>query len=157
MVATEPDTPHYQSFVEVERGAKGRFGDEAELRQAFIEALKEKFARTCSKEEMLAEVKGFLVHLTMRERSIDSQRFKFYEYIIFTHDQATLEPVLIEDQKIVLETFGLLRQGVEVKAIEGILKYIVKNVDVNYKDATQRFIDSIQISRIKSIKDDAYE
>lgn len=152
-----PGSSHYQSFVEVEKDARGRFGDEAELRQAFIETLKEEFARTCSKEEMLTEVEEFLVHLTVRGRSIDSYRFKFDEYIIFTHDPATLKPTWSKDQKIILETFGLLRQGVEVKASEGILRYVVRNVGVNYKDAAQKFIDSIQISRIKSTNGDAYE
>jgi hypothetical protein len=114
-------------------------------------------ARTCSMEEMLAEVEEFLVHLTVRGRSIDSYRFKFDEYIIFMHDPATLEPMWSKDQKIILETFGLLRQSVEVKASEGILRYVARNVGVNYKDAAQKFIDSIQIFRIKSTKGDAYE
>ena len=157
MVATVPGSSHYQYFVEVERDARGRFGDKAELRQTFIEALKEEFARTCLKEEMLAEVEEFLVHLTVRGRSIDSYGFKFDEYIIFTHDPATLEPTWSKDQKIILENFGLLRQGVEVKASEGILRYDVRNVGINYKDAAQKFIDPIQISRFKSTKGDAYE
>jgi hypothetical protein len=50
-VAVVPGSSHFQSFIEVEGDTLGgRFGNEAELRQAVVEALKNELSRsTCSK------------------------------------------------------------------------------------------------------------
>ena len=71
-MATVPGSSHYQSFIEVEKDTLGRrFGNEAELRQAFIEALKEEFARACSKEEIAREVLKIYIDRVLRKRRPD--------------------------------------------------------------------------------------
>jgi len=65
-----PASSHYQSFVEVEGDTLGRrFGNEAELRQAVVEALKNELSRSrCSK----SVVKYILVPLL--DRTIEKKR-----------------------------------------------------------------------------------
>jgi hypothetical protein len=69
-VAVVPGSSHYQSFVEVERDTLGRrFGNEAELRQAVVEALKNELSRSkCSK----SIVKYILTPLL--DRTIEKKR-----------------------------------------------------------------------------------
>ena len=65
-----PGSSHYQSFIDVEGDTRGRrFGNEAELRQAVVEALKNELSRSrCSK----SIVKYILAPLL--DRTIEKKR-----------------------------------------------------------------------------------
>jgi len=73
----------------------------------------------------VAEVEEFLVYPIVRGEDIDPYSFGSKDYIIFTHDIESLEPLWDRNQREVLETLGLLKRGVRVEASGGVLKYIV--------------------------------
>jgi len=70
------------------------------------------------------DVEEFLVHPVVRGEDIDPFKFAGTEYIIFPHDTANFEPLWDNDQKIILQTLGLLGSGVSVDASGGIVKYV---------------------------------
>jgi hypothetical protein len=70
------------------------------------------------------DVEEFLVHPVVRGENIGPFKFAWTEYIIFPHDTANFEPLWDNDQKIILQTLGLLGSGVSVDASGGIVKYV---------------------------------
>jgi len=96
----------------------------------------------------VAEVEEFLVYPIVRGEDIDPYSFDSKDYIIFTHDTESFEPLWDRDQREVLETLGLLKRGVRVEASGGVLKYIV--------DASANCIAYVQDS-IKILQNKGYQ
>ncbi len=68
-------------------------------------------------------VEGDLLHALVRGEDIDPFQFTWSSYIIFTHDPRTLEPLWDPDQKVVLDTLGLLRRDVNYRAAGSSIVY----------------------------------
>jgi SAM-dependent methyltransferase len=95
-------------------------------------------------ENLTADIEESLVYPIVRGENIHPYKYSFSNYIIFPHDPASLDPLWDNDQVDVLITFGLLRQGVEVEASGGVLKYIIKNVSANYANIIQNSINTLR-------------
>lgn len=67
-----PGSSHYQSFIEVEGDTLGRrFGNEAELRQAIVEALKSELSRSRCSKNVVSYVLTPLLDRTIKKKRPD--------------------------------------------------------------------------------------
>ncbi|MEM4827550.1 MAG: N-6 DNA methylase [Desulfurococcaceae archaeon] len=62
----------------------------------------------------------------VRGRGVDPFRYEFDEYIVFTHDTVSFDPIWDADQKRVLSYLGLLSEKVKAEASGSALVYTVK-------------------------------
>ena len=75
-------------------------------------------------QSQYVDIEEFLVHPAVRGEDIDPFNFTWTEYIIFPHDTINFEPLWDDDQRIILQTLGLLSSEVNIDASGGIVRYI---------------------------------
>jgi SAM-dependent methyltransferase len=94
--------------------------------------------------DIIAEIEEPLVYPMVRGEDIDPYNYTPRNYIIFPHDPVSLDPLWDNDQKDVLDTFGLLRQGVKVEASGGVLKYTIEDAGTNYVNIIRNSINTLR-------------
>jgi hypothetical protein len=123
-------------------------GVETDLNEGYIGALlnctSAGVVKLSLEGNIIAEIEEPLVYPMVTGEDIDPYSFSPRKYIIFPHDPASLDPLWDVDQKDVLDTFSLLRQGVKVEASGGVLKYITKNLGTNYANIIQNSINTLR-------------
>jgi hypothetical protein len=69
------------------------------------------------------DVEEDLLHVVVRGEDIDPFKYSWSSLIIFTHDTSTLDPLWDSDQRLVLNTLGLLSQNVKARAVGSSVVY----------------------------------
>jgi SAM-dependent methyltransferase len=93
---------------------------------------------------IIAEIEEPLVYPMVTGEDIEPYNYTPRNYIIFPHDPASLDPLWDDDQKDVLDTFGLLKQGVKVEASGGVIKYIIEDAGTNYVNIIRNSINTLR-------------
>ncbi len=88
------------------------------------------------------DIEEWLIHPMIRGEDIDPFTYKINNYIIFTHDPQTLEPLWDSLQKKILELLGLLSRGWNVDASGQVLVY-----ESSGKDACERLLQRMKYLR----------
>jgi len=83
-----------------------------------------------------------LLHPLVKGEGIDPFSFTYEEYIVFTHDTNTFEPLWDPDQMRVLQILGLLSQNIEVSNAGGAVMYRVSVQ--NTQDVFNRYINALK-------------
>jgi SAM-dependent methyltransferase len=123
-------------------------GVETDLNKGYIGALSDctpvRTVKLNLEGNIIAEIEEPLVYPMVTGEDIDPYNYTPRNYIIFPHDPVSLDPLWDNDQKDVLDIFGLLRQGVKVKASGGVLKYTIEDAGTNYVNIIQNSINTLR-------------
>jgi len=93
-----------------------------------------------------------LLHPFVRGRDIDPFSFTYSDYIVFTHDVNTFDPLWDADQMRVLQTLNLLRQGIRVSSAGGAVVY---SIPIQKEQNAQNIL-SEYISRLNTLRSYGY-
>ncbi|MEM1832459.1 MAG: N-6 DNA methylase, partial [Desulfurococcaceae archaeon] len=79
----------------------------------------------------VVDIEVDLLQPFVRGEGVDPFRYKFDEFIVFTHDTVSFDPIWDTDQERVLSYLGLLSEKVKVEASGSALVYTVKTACSN--------------------------
>jgi len=112
----------YEIFMGIKTGAD-------ELYIVELIGYEHNLAKVKFKNGKIKLIEKQLLHPVVRGKNIDPYTFGYNEYIIFTHDIKTLEPLWDVDQKEVLMYLGLVRQKLKIQSAGSALVYLLSPQD----------------------------